>query len=53
MGDITFCTGFNCPIANKCKRFILGRDNEKFGGWYMNNVPYKNNKCKLFYEYKN
>ena len=51
MKDITFCKGYDCPLKNKCRRYL---DYQKLGpddivSIFMEN-PYKDGKCEQLWE---
>lgn len=46
MNDVAMCSGYVCPIREKCQRYILGQQSGGWGYWTM--AMYQNGKCKNF-----
>ena len=48
MNYIAKCTGTNCPIKEKCYRYVIQEDTNQT---WLPNVPYdtNKNKCPKFY----
>lgn len=46
MPDISMCEGKDCPLKDKCYRFIATPD--KYHQSYFTEPPYENDKCEYF-----
>jgi hypothetical protein len=49
MPDITMCSGENCPLKEKCYRYLAEADSYQS---YFVNTPIKDGECEHYWEIK-
>lgn len=48
--DITFCKGKNCPIRDKCVRYVFGLNQRGPAMWFTHSHYHKRNKSCPYYK---